>query len=237
MMPLFLVGVFSYGSVLAYYYALDRIDVSVVNAAWSLQSVYVAVLAFLILGEQWTELQAGGVGLILLGVFALFFWHKHVSILHTFLLLSLVAIPYIPSFFVQKAAMSTGATLASTIFFSRIGRDAFAVLLPFAHPRLRRSLAPLFARASASFLLLNASSAVLSLIAIAFSVTAFTAGPLSLVSIIGNAQPFFTILIASLLLAFSPTYAPRELLTAQSVSVKLTSFGIVFLGLALLAVG
>lgn len=32
-------------------------------------------------------------------------------------------------------------------------------------------------------------------------------------------------------------YAPRELLTAQSVPVKLVSFGVVFVGLVMLAVG
>jgi len=38
-------------------------------------------------------------------------------------------------------------------------------------------------------------------------------------------------------LSSCPRYAPRELLTAQSVQVKLTSFVIVFVGLSLLAVG
>jgi len=55
--------------------------------------------------------------------------------------------------------------------------------------------------------------------------------------IVGNVQPFFVIGQSWLIAKALPRYAPRELLTAQSVGVKLTSFAVVFVGLALLAMG
>ena len=64
---------------------------------------------------------------------------------------------------------------------------------------------------------------------------AYEEGLASLVSVVANIQPFLTIFFAYTLVMITPRFAPRELLTAQSVGVKLVSFVIVFAGLAMLA--
>lgn len=56
-------------------------------------------------------------------------------------------------------------------------------------------------------------------------------------SIATSNQSFFVLLFAWLVCRLLPTYAPRELLTAQSVGVKVLSFVIAMLGLSLLAIG
>ena len=62
-------------------------------------------------------------------------------------------------------------------------------------------------------------------------------GHLSLVVITYNVQPFCVMFFAWLFARYAPAIAPKELLTTQSVQIKLISFAIVFFGLALLAVG
>lgn len=57
----------------------------------------------------------------------------------------------------------------------------------------------------------------------------------SLVSVVGNAQPFIVLFFAWLMVRIAPLSAPKELLTKQSVTVKIVSFTIVYSGLALIA--
>jgi len=66
-------------------------------------------------------------------------------------------------------------------------------------------------------------------------IAAYEYGPVSLIMVVGNIQPFFVIFFAWMLTKLVPSKAPKELLTRQSVQIKLISFIIVFFGLALLA--
>ena len=70
---------------------------------------------------------------------------------------------------------------------------------------------------------------------ITLNTLAFHNGPLALAVIVTNIQPFIIILLSLLFYSLLPHKAPKELLTAQSLKVKLVSFLIVFTGLALLA--
>jgi hypothetical protein len=56
------------------------------------------------------------------------------------------------------------------------------------------------------------------------------------VGIVGNIQPFFVLFLAWICTLFIPSLAPKELLTSQSLVAKISSFTIVFAGLALLAI-
>jgi hypothetical protein len=53
--------------------------------------------------------------------------------------------------------------------------------------------------------------------------------------IVTNVQPFIILLLAYVLYRFLPRKAARELLTVQSLRVKIVSFSVVFAGLALIA--
>jgi len=56
----------------------------------------------------------------------------------------------------------------------------------------------------------------------------------SLVSVTENSQPFIAMALAALLLIFTPRYAPKELLTRESVTIKLLSLTAVTAGMILL---
>jgi hypothetical protein len=63
---------------------------------------------------------------------------------------------------------------------------------------------------------------------------AYASGPLSLVVVVSNVQPFLVLAIAGFVVRFFPSKAAKELLTRQSVQLKLLCFFLAFIGLALL---
>lgn len=65
---------------------------------------------------------------------------------------------------------------------------------------------------------------------------AYQSGPVSLISVVGNVQPFFVIFLAWVLARFLPSLAAKEVFSKRSMTVKVGSFSIVFIGLALLGV-
>jgi hypothetical protein len=65
-------------------------------------------------------------------------------------------------------------------------------------------------------------------------VKAFEIGMLSLVTIAGNLHPFFVIFFAWTLMQTKATHVPKELLSVQSITIKLLCFTIVLVGLTLL---
>jgi hypothetical protein len=86
------------------------------------------------------------------------------------------------------------------------------------------------------FLLLNVIATFSSILGFFFMTNAYAVGLASLVAVTENMQPFCVIFLAWLVAFLVPKCAPRELLTIQSVQVKLVSFLIVFVGLGLLSV-
>ena len=220
---------------LFYFYVLGRIDVSVVNACWAVLTILVSIGGYLLFAERWSLLQTIGASLILSGVFFLSYWHRHVSVLRTMCLFFAVGIFFLPMILVQKAALEQGAGVLSVTYWSIAGRNIPNVIVPLFRAEWREGVLSLYRRTGVDFLLLVSSSILVWFLGVYCSVYAFELGYISLVQTVGNVQPFFVMFFAWLVVRFTPTYAPRELLTAQSVSVKLTSFAIVFLGLALLA--
>jgi len=69
----------------------------------------------------------------------------------------------------------------------------------------------------------------------ASTIRAYQIGPISLVNIVGSIQPFFAMLWAFLFWKISPRFAPKELLTVQSVQIKCIGFTVVIIGLLLLS--
>jgi drug/metabolite transporter (DMT)-like permease len=186
-------------------------------------------------GERWSLLQGIGVALVLGGVFFLSYYHQHVSITYTLFLFSILALLYAPFFVVQKAALHAGESIAATFFWLYFAAKLSGFLYPLLRGNWRTSI--LGCSIDGRITSLGALAIVCSLTGFYAITRAYAAGFASLVSVAANVQPFFTILFASFLFCLFPRYAPRELLTAQSVQVKLCSFAIVFIGLGMLAVG
>jgi len=229
----FLAGVLAYGGWLMFYYMLDRVDVSVTTAAWGLNAIFISVAGFMLFSESWSLLQSIGVVMVLGGVFFLSYWHRHVSISHTLFLFSLLALLYTPFFVVQKAALLAGESIAVAFFW-----PFFATKLSgFAYPLLRKNWRrDIFESPIDAWMVSLSMLVVLCSVSGFYAIThAYAAGLASLVAVAANAQPFFIMLFSWLLFHLLPNYTPRELLTQQFVLVKLVSFTVVFVGLALLA--
>ena len=218
---------------LLYFRVLDRTDVSVSNIAWVFLSVLLAVLGIFGLHEEWSLWQGVGILLVLLGVTYLSLAHQYVTA-SVVLLLVAIAIFYVPYYLYQKVILLHGYDVLTVTFWGMFGRECMAFLSPWFIPRFRHAVQSLPRRVDGTFFFLCALIIIFYMFGVYFGILAYQQGMLSLVSIASNAQPFFVMVLAWCLWKFKPARASRELLTAQSVRVKLLSFAVVFAGLALL---
>jgi drug/metabolite transporter (DMT)-like permease len=232
-------GMSAYLGDLFFTYTVDRLDISVVNASWPILTILLSCIGFLFFGESLKWEHGFGVFLIISGVFFLAFWkqHQHVSLLRTIGLLTVLASFFVPQAVSVKAAVESGESILPVFFWSHLGNMLPAFLVPWFFPEFRRKLPSLALRLWGAFFPLCALVVVFIIAGLLSLSWAYTFGPLSLVSPSMNVQPFLVIFYAWLLSHVLPQRAPRELLTAQSVQVKLASFTVVLIGLTLLAVG
>ncbi|HLD08385.1 MAG TPA: EamA family transporter [Candidatus Peribacterales bacterium] len=235
MYPLLLVGCISFIGDLWFFRIINVIDISVTNAAWAILSLLLSVVGFLLFQESWTALQSLGAILIIAGAFMLSFFNHSGNLRRTVLYLTSLALLYLPFYVVEKAALESGLTVTNVFFWILLARELLAFSIPLSIPSIR-SKCFLALRSRWSFSLFNAAAITCFFLAEFLGAWAYSTGYLSLVSIVSNMKPVVVISLAWLLTRFSPNFAPRELLTAQSVHIKLLSFSILFVGLALLVV-
>lgn len=235
--PLLALGALFYVGGILYYHVLKHIDASITQASWAIEAILLSIAGFLIFHETWTAFQTLGALLIIGAVFLLTYWHKHVSIVRTFLLLSLLALCFAPEEMLKKAAILAGEEPFPVFYWAMWGNAALSFLAPALFRRFRRDAQEFLSRSNAVMHAAFASGNLLSFLAFFLLALAYQSGPLSLVSIASSGQPFFVILFAWITTQILPRYAPRELLTAQSIGVKVLSFAIATAGLSLLARG
>ncbi len=233
-LPLLIGGATAYAADIAFFLVLDRLDVSVANAAWAILSLYLSLGGLLLFHERWGTAHFAGAALILAGSFALSFWHRHLSLTRTFGMLSLLALAYTPYYLLKKAAIASGDTVLSVFFWSLIARETLAFCLPWLNGRVRRRIRALPGGMWIGLFMAGAAVVASFFVGEYFGGLAFASGPLSLVAMASNVQPFLVIGLAWLTARFLPSLAPRELLTIQSLRVKCACFLVVFVGLALL---
>ncbi len=216
---------------------LDRLDISVVNAAWAILAIFMSLAGFLLFHEIWTPLQFVGASFVLIGVLIISFFHAHISFPRTLLLLGTLALLYVPSYVARKAALNAGEHIVPVVFWLIFGRDVFGFLWPTLHPTRRREFLRILPTCRPSYFLLAFLVVACFFLAEYSLAVAYSTGPVSLISVTGNVQPFFVIFLAGLTVRFVPSHAPKELFTLRSTGIKLASFLIVFFGLALLGAG
>ncbi len=236
MFPLFLVGVCAYVGDLVFFATLKRIDVSVTNIAWEILSVLLSIGGFVWFGESWSPRQTAGVLLVLISILLLSLWQKRVGGGVALLLLPALAVLYAPFYVIQKAALIGGDGIVPVFFWSLVGRETVSFALPLMIPSLRRHVIGAARGADPRFFIINASVVALFFLATYLTTMAFLLGPISLVSVIGNVQPFFVLFLAGMTIRFFPSWAPTELIDSGPVAVKVGCFFVAFLGLALIAV-
>ena len=232
----FIVGAFTYLGWILFYYVLKHIDASVSNAAWAMLAIFVSIGGLIFFNETWSMLQIVGIVSSLSGVFILSHWHKHGSIRRTLFLLSALGFANAPYFLVQKAALLANVNIFAVFLYPFASTSIVAFLFPM-FTKHRSAIFVRLTNLSFWYLFLCSLITVISATGFYFMAMSYSLGPASLVVMAENIQPFIVIFFAFIASRLFPAYAPRELLTAQSIQVKLVSFCVVFAGLALLAVG
>ena len=232
----FLVGAFSYTGWILFYYVLKHVDVSVTNAAWAMLAIFVSIGGIVFFHETWSITQTVGIVLALSGVFILSYWHRHVSVRRTLFLLSILGLINALFFLVQKAALLSGINTFAVFLYPFATASIVAIIFPV-FTKHRSAVIKRCKNLNFWYLFLCSFIAIISTVGFYSMVKAYSLGPASIVVMAENIQPFIVIFFAFIATRLFPKYAPRELLTTQSVQVKLVSFCIVFVGLALLTVG
>ncbi len=228
-------GVMLFAASIAYLYVLEHVDTSVTQSAWAIESIMLSFFGFALLGETWSALQGMGAVLVLSAIFLLSYWNRIGSSLWgTLGRLTFLGLLGAPGEFGVKYALEHDVPVHMALFWYLVGSGCMALLAPLiSHTSRRRVLAvarnvrqPLYWG-----LYFNAAIAF-----VGFAVTthAYSVGPISLITIAGNVQPFIVILFAWLLTKTGTVHLPKELLTTQSVTVKLCSFALMFAGLGLM---
>lgn len=231
---LFFFGMLGYGADLWFFRSLESVDVSVINIAWATLSLMLSVAGFLFFHESWSVLQTIGVFFVLGGVVFLSVYHRHINIRHTLGILGILACAYFPYYIVKKMALEGGESAFPVFFWLLLGRESLSFTLPWFFSGVRHRAVTAMA-SHPSFTAINAVVIAAFFLAELAGTWAYATGPLSLVVIVNNIQPFLVMSFAWLCIRIAPARAPKELLTRQSVQIKVVSFLMVFVGLALLA--
>lgn len=233
-LPLLVVGVIGYCGDQMFWRLLSVTDASSSNFVGAFVAILMTLAGALLFQEAITITQGIGIVLVISGVGLLSFGgQKHVST-KALLLMGGIALANALFYIAQKWITGNGAEEFAALFWAMLGREITALTLSTLLPRSRRQILESVPSQPWSFFILNCTSISLFLAAMFFVTYAYHIGLSALVSTIGNIQPFIVIALAWLLARMVPRYAPRELLTQQSIRSKLVSFLIVFCGLSLL---
>ena len=228
-------GVCAYVGDIVFFVALRKLDTSVTNIAWGILAIFLAICGYFFFHEVWSSWQSLGVLLVLGGVTPLSLWHRRVGDPVALLLLPTLALIYLPYYVIQKAALLDGQSITAVFVWPLLAREGTSFIVPLLHPRFRCMVTTAARESGVWFHAVNAAVIVFFVMATYLSVRAYAVGPISLISVVGNVQPFFVLFFGWMLWKLLPRYASKEILTAQSIVVKLLSFCIVFAGLALIA--
>ena len=158
------------------------------------------------------------------------------SFAQTIVLLALLALVFTPHYIIRKAALLHSQSVIAVFFWPLVSRESICILSPFFLSPLRASIAKLVRRVDVMYYVISGFVIACFLGGELTGALAYAHGPISLISITSNIQPFVVLFLAWLLWRLVPSYASKELLTLQSVRVKIVSFVIVFAGLALLVI-
>lgn len=229
---LLLFGITAYLGDLWFFHITEKIDVSVVNGAWCLLSLLLCGIGFIFFRETWSLQQFLGAFFILSGTLLLSTHHK-INTRYTFLFILALAIFYLPFYTVQKAALDQGESVSAVFFWMLTGREILPFFSILISPSILHSTVSIL-RKDWVLLITCVIIVLANFLAEYFCALAYALGPLSLISIISNMQPFFVIGISWLYVRMAVSKRPKELLTKQSLIIKLTSFSIALIGLIMI---
>ncbi len=231
---LILFGIIGYAGDLWFFHVLAHIDVSITNIAWALLSLLLVASGFLFFGESWGVFQSVGALFIVGGTLTLSLFHQKVDVRQMLWFVIVLAAFFLPFYLMKKWAIHEGQNPLTVFYWLVCGREAFSFFFGSVFTEVRHTAFRAI-RMSWHFTAINAFVIVCFFLAEFTGTLAVASGPLSLVSIVYNIQPFMVMGLAGALVMFIPSKAPKELLTRQSIQLKVFCFCIVFTGLAFLA--
>lgn len=234
-LPLMLAGLVSYLGDRLFFVILERIDASVSNCAWAIQAIFVSIAGFFLFHEHWTALQTVGSILIIVATVFVSLWQANISFVRTFSMLTGLALLYLPVILIEKMALNEGGDPLVVFFWSILARELLALFLPSFTKKGRHAIRALLKKADVLFFLLSGLVIVTFFCGVYLAILAYSLGPISLVAIVNNLQPFCVLFIAWIASRLFPRHAPGEVFTRQSLLIKLGAFSVAFFGLALLA--
>ena len=142
---------------------------------------------------------------------------------------------YTPLYLVQKAALLGGQPMLSAFFWPLASQKLLNACIPLVVPPWRRSILYAVRHATARRIVLTLVVVPSSIAGLFLMTRAFELGLASLVSMTVNTQPFLVLFLGWVFLRLFPGIPARELRDKRSILLKITSFLIVFAGLALIA--
>ncbi len=227
-------SILAYAGDLVFFIALDRVDASVINIAWAFLAIFLSGIGFFLFGETWSHLQTFGVVLVLSGVVFLSLRHHQIGVSAVLFLVAIAAL-YTPTNAIQKAALDVGELTMTVVFWQLFARELLSFVFAWCIPSFRRDITVLASSVNLLHYVVFSAVAVTGFfLGMFFVAEAYRTGPLSLVSVIANVQPFTVLFLSWMLWRFFPRYVSKELLDSRSVLLKLGSFATVFVGLVLL---
>lgn len=230
---LVIVGMSAYVADLWFFRVAHSLDISVLNIAWSILALFLTIVGVFYFHESWTIHQSIGALLILGGALLLTLYHQHMNLRRTLWLLVILAALYVPYYAMKKAAIDAGEGAGTAFFWLLVGREVPSLLLPLTS-RKTVQLAVQIIRDNWLFPLKSLLIVICYFLAEYFGALAYQQGSLSLVAVVANTQPFAVLVFAGLCTTLWPKYAPKELLSRQSLRIKMASFGLMFVGLILM---
>jgi drug/metabolite transporter (DMT)-like permease len=159
-------------------YIVDRLDISVVNAAWPILALLLSCVGFLFFGETWSLQQGIAALLIISGVFYLSFWHQHVSLVRTLCLLTILAAFFTPHIITMENALLSGERVFPVFFWAHVGNILPSLIVPWFFPSFRSELHRFPHLLCGPFLLLSALVVVCILLGLLSVSFAYEFGPL-----------------------------------------------------------
>lgn len=233
---LVLTAIVAYAGDIVLFYTMDRVEASVLNLAWAFYAIALSIIGFLVFHEHWSVTQTIGSVCILSATFLFAYWHHHIR-WSSLCLLFVIGMLYAPANVVQKASIASGELVYTIIFWQLLAREGVSFTFPWTIPSFRKGIKNFFAHVSCIHYWILAAVVIVSYFAgIYFLAEAYRDGPISLISITANVQPFTVLAMAWVAWRFFPRFASNEYFDNRSVLLKVITFIAVFAGLGLLAI-
>ena len=208
-------------AILLYYEAISKEEVSRAMPVFGLIPIFVAILAFFLLGETFTTLTYLGIGLIVIGAILVSLRKLDFHFKTAFFMAVVSSL-----FFAFRNVSTKVATLHNSIwailFWIGIGGGFVTILLLVAHhPHIRKR-----AKLGIKYLIIVGILMAVAFFAFTFAITT---GPVSLVSALIQTQPVFVFFAATLLSRYWPGFIyekiSKDILLQKSLAIIMIVIG------------